>query len=179
LNGSLPEPQPLIVTEHRAHSCCCAACGAQTRAGFPEGVNAPVQYGAPIAGIVVYLLHGQFLPEKRLAALMADLFGIHLATATIAAMSRNCAADREGWLSFPATPRNQPEAQPWPTISTTIPPRNFAARSRTKSIKTRGFPRRRRRRRCAQRRTGWKRLRRTRKNAAAPDAADHGRTQNP
>src|SRR6202521_3743034 len=23
----LPEPQPLIVTEHRAHRCCCAACG--------------------------------------------------------------------------------------------------------------------------------------------------------
>jgi hypothetical protein len=35
----LPEPQPLIVTEHRAHSCCCAACGAQTRADFPEGVT--------------------------------------------------------------------------------------------------------------------------------------------
>jgi len=88
----LPEPQPLIVTEHRAHNCCCAACGAQTRADFPQGVNAPVQYGTRIAGIVVYLLHGQFLPEKRLAALMADLFGVHLATATIAAMSRNCAA---------------------------------------------------------------------------------------
>jgi transposase len=87
----LPEPQPLIVTEHRAHNCCCAACGAQTRADFPQGVNAPVQYGTRIAGIVVYLLHGQFLPEKRLAALMADLFGVHLATATIAAMSRNCA----------------------------------------------------------------------------------------
>ncbi|MGH7051595.1 MAG: DUF6444 domain-containing protein, partial [Acetobacteraceae bacterium] len=23
----LPEPRPLVVTEHRAHSCCCAACG--------------------------------------------------------------------------------------------------------------------------------------------------------
>ncbi len=28
----LPEPQPLIVTEHRAHGCRCAACGTQTRA---------------------------------------------------------------------------------------------------------------------------------------------------
>jgi transposase len=27
----LPEPQPLIVTEHRAHGCLCAACGTQTR----------------------------------------------------------------------------------------------------------------------------------------------------
>ena len=42
----LPEPQPLVVTEHRAHDCRCAACGAKTRAPFPDGVNAPVQYGA-------------------------------------------------------------------------------------------------------------------------------------
>jgi len=39
----IPEPKPLIVTEHRAHSCRCAACGTQTRAAFPEGVAAPVQ----------------------------------------------------------------------------------------------------------------------------------------
>ena len=38
----LPEPQPLIVTEHRAHTCRCAKCGTQTRAAFPEGVTAPV-----------------------------------------------------------------------------------------------------------------------------------------
>jgi transposase len=87
----LPEPQPLIVTEHRAHSCCCAACGTQTRANFPDHVKAPVQYGARIAGIVVYLMHYQFLPQKRLAALMDDLFGVQLTTATIAAMSQNCA----------------------------------------------------------------------------------------
>src|ERR1700712_4512915 len=30
----LPEPRPLIVTEHRAHACRCAACGRQTRGGF-------------------------------------------------------------------------------------------------------------------------------------------------
>ena len=27
----LPEPKPLIVTEHRAYSCRCAACGTTTR----------------------------------------------------------------------------------------------------------------------------------------------------
>src|SRR5271170_8040476 len=95
----LPEPQPLIVTEHRAHGCRCAACGARTRAAFPADVKAPVQYGARIAGIVVYLLHGQFLPEKRLAALMADLFGVQLSTATIAAMSQNCAARFESFAT--------------------------------------------------------------------------------
>jgi transposase len=46
---------------------------------------------------VVYLLHYQLLPEKRLAALMADLFGVNLVTATIASMSRNCASRFQGF----------------------------------------------------------------------------------
>jgi transposase len=87
----LPEPQPLIVTEHRAHDCRCAACGAQTGASFPEWVTAPVQYGKRISAIMLYLLHYQLLPEKRLATLMADLFGVRLATATIALISQDCA----------------------------------------------------------------------------------------
>ena len=74
----LPEPQPLLVTEHRARACRCTACGSQTRADFPEGVSAPVQYGPRIAAIVLYLQHYQLLPEKRLAVLMADLFGVRL-----------------------------------------------------------------------------------------------------
>jgi transposase len=61
------EPQPLIVTEHRAHGCRCAACGTQTRAAFPQGVAAPVQYGKRINAMVLYLLHYQLLPEKRLS----------------------------------------------------------------------------------------------------------------
>ena len=69
----LPQPQPLVVTEHRAHDCQCPVCGAKTRALFPDGVNAPVQYGARITAFVIYLLHYQLLPENRLAALMAEL----------------------------------------------------------------------------------------------------------
>ena len=105
----LPEPQPLIVTEHRAHDCRCAACGAQTRAAFPAGVTAPVQYGARIAAFVVYLLHYQLLPEKRLAALMADLFGVKLVTATIARISRDAA---RRFKDFAATVRDRVAAAP-------------------------------------------------------------------
>src|SRR5450759_1669648 len=93
----LPEPQPVVVTEHRAHDCQCAVCGTTTRALFPDGVNAPVQYGARIAAFVVYLLHYQFLPEDRLVQLMADLFGVKLAAATIARMSRTCAERLRGF----------------------------------------------------------------------------------
>jgi transposase len=93
----LPEPKPLIVTEHRAHGCRCVACGTPTRARFPEGVTAPVQYGTRISAFVLYLLHYQLLPEKRLAALMADLFGVKLVTATIARISQDCAQRFQGF----------------------------------------------------------------------------------
>ena len=105
----LPDPQPLAVTEHRAHACRCGTCGAETRAAFPEDVTAPVQYGARLAAIVVYLSHYQLLPEKRLAALMADLFGVHLVTATIAGMSQACAARFQG---FAAAVRDHVAAAP-------------------------------------------------------------------
>jgi transposase len=94
----LPEPRPLVVTEHRAHVCCCTACGAVTPARFPEGVAAPVQYGPRLCAVVVYLLHGHFLPEDRLAELMGDLFGVRLVPATIARMSRSCARRLQGFV---------------------------------------------------------------------------------
>lgn len=92
----LPEPQPLVVTEHRAHACRCGHCGEVTRATFPDGVMAPVQYGARIAAFVVSLLHYQLLPEDRLVELMADLFGVRLAAATLARMSATCAERFQG-----------------------------------------------------------------------------------
>jgi transposase len=105
----LPEPRPLVVTEHRAHACRCAACGAQTRAAFPDWVTAPVQYGKRIGAFVLYLLHYQLLPEKRLAMLMADLFGVRLATATIARISHGCA---ERFQGFAHAVRDQVAAAP-------------------------------------------------------------------
>ena len=105
----LPEPQPLVVTEHRAHDCRCAACGVQTRAAFPDWVAAPAQYGQRIGAFVLYLLHYQLLPEKRLATLMADLFGVRLATATIARISQDCA---ERFRSFADVVRDRVAAAP-------------------------------------------------------------------
>jgi len=93
----LPAPRPLVVTEHRAHVCQCAGCGAQTRGSFPDGVNAPVQYGARIAAFAVYLLHQQLLPQKRLVSVLADLFGVRIAAATLEGMSRACAARLKGF----------------------------------------------------------------------------------
>jgi hypothetical protein len=49
------------------------------------------------------------LSEKCLATLMADLFGVFLATATIAGMSRSCAA---GFQGFAAAVRDHVAAAP-------------------------------------------------------------------
>ena len=89
----VPEPQPLQVTEHRAHICGCPDCGVQTEAAFPEDVTAPVQYGARITALAVYLRNCQFIPEDRLAALLKDVFGIEISTATIAAMEHRKAEE--------------------------------------------------------------------------------------
>jgi len=93
----LAVPVPLVVTEHRAHRCRCGACGTATRAAFPMAVSAPVQYGTRIAAFVVYLANYQFVPEDRLATLMADLFGVSLSRATIGQMSRRAAEHLQGF----------------------------------------------------------------------------------
>lgn len=89
----VPEPQPLTVTEHRAHICGCPDCGAQTQAAFPEDVTAPVQYGPRIAALAIYLRDYHFIPEDRLAVLLKDVCGIGISTATIAAMEQRKAEE--------------------------------------------------------------------------------------
>ncbi len=83
----LPE-QPLIVTEHRAAIHGCPACGRRTRAGFPEGVVSPAQYGERVKAAGVYLNAQQLVPEERTAQILQDLFGAAAA----------CGASVAGWV---------------------------------------------------------------------------------
>ena len=90
-------PQPVVaVTEHRAHRCWCSACGTETLAAFPAEVMAAVQYGATVEALVVYLQAGQLIPEDRLAEVMKDVFGVEVATSTIAAMGHRKAQELAG-----------------------------------------------------------------------------------
>jgi len=70
-------PEKLIeVTEHRRLVYACAGCGSRTGAAFPDGVEAPAQYGERLRGAAVYLHLQQLIPEERTAETLADLFGV-------------------------------------------------------------------------------------------------------
>ena len=88
-------PLRLIVTEHQAETKTCS-CGHLNKAAFPEGVNAPVQYGEGLKAAAVYLKNYQFLPYDRTCELLNDVFGCPMSEGTLAniiAQSHTLAAD--------------------------------------------------------------------------------------
>ena len=92
----LPKPAPLEVTEYRAHACRCG-CGVVTKAKFPQGVGAPVQYGPRVGGWAIYLWGHHLVPEDRVARAMYDLFGVPMSAATVAEIARRKAEDLAGF----------------------------------------------------------------------------------
>ena len=70
--------RPLRVTEHQASIYRCPHCRGVTKAAFPGGVRAPVQYGERIKAAATYLNIQQLLPEDRTAQTLSDLFGAPL-----------------------------------------------------------------------------------------------------
>ena len=87
-------PAAVEVTEHQLVERECG-CGQRTKGTASDGVDAPVQYGPRIAAIIVYA--GQFLPEKRTAQALAELFAIPLSSGTVAALTARAAARLDGF----------------------------------------------------------------------------------
>jgi transposase len=85
-------PARLRVTEHRAEVVRCLSCGRRTKASFPSGVTAAVQYGPSILARVLYLHDYQLLPYARTVEAMKELFGCAISPGTLAAAVRRCAA---------------------------------------------------------------------------------------
>jgi transposase len=95
----LPEPC-LEVTEHQARVYTREACHAVTKAAFPEGVNAHVQYGPRVRAAAVYLNTQQLILEDRVGEVMKDLLGAgSLCPASVAAW---CAAKAEAFAPVTA-----------------------------------------------------------------------------
>jgi transposase len=72
------------ITEHQAESKYCPCCKKVVGSLFPETVNSPAQYGPVIRSWAVYYQNQHFVPEDRLQQLFIDMYGVSLATATLA-----------------------------------------------------------------------------------------------
>ena len=69
-------PLRLLVTEHRSLRKVCPDCGHPNAATFPEGVTQPVQYGARVKALGVYLSCYQLLPYERCAEAMSKAISV-------------------------------------------------------------------------------------------------------
>lgn len=82
-------PLKMEVTEHQAEIKCCSACGSVNKASFPEEVTAPVQYGARVKSMTIYLNQYQLLPYDRIQELFHDVFGHGLGQATCVSVNHH------------------------------------------------------------------------------------------
>jgi transposase len=68
-------PLRLHVSEHQAEVKVCGGCGRRSRALFPDGVNAPVQYGPKVLAHAAYLNSYHLIPAARVREWFADCVG--------------------------------------------------------------------------------------------------------
>jgi transposase len=85
----LPKLAMRTVAHQQMRSTC--TCGAVHLGVWPEGVNAPVQYGASVKAMAVHLNQYHLVPLARTAALMQDLYGAHLSQASIQSFAQEAA----------------------------------------------------------------------------------------
>jgi len=78
----LPEPK-LEVIEYKSEIKICPQCGKTAKAPFPEGVNAPVQYGSRFRAMLVYMQNQHLIPADRLKQMVYDFYGASISVATI------------------------------------------------------------------------------------------------
>jgi transposase len=79
------------VTEHQAEIKICPGCAQESQGEFPAEVQQPVQYGARVKGLLVYLHHGQLLPYERTTDVVADLVGQPVSQGTLLTTTQTCA----------------------------------------------------------------------------------------
>ena len=78
------------------HTC---ACGTATRARAPEGVSAPVQFGANVRAMICFLYLGQFLSAARTAQALSELVGRVVSAGTVVSTAGRAAAGLEAFTA--------------------------------------------------------------------------------
>lgn len=85
----LPVLRPLVI-EHRLLRARCS-CGAVHVGQWPEGINAPVQYGPGVKALAVHLNQHHLLPLKRTSEVLGDVFGLSTSQASLLAFAEEAA----------------------------------------------------------------------------------------
>ena len=78
-------PLTLECTEHRAEIKECPCCHARVTAPFPDGINAPVQYGKNFRALLAYLYDAQEGASRRISQMCQEMFSFAVSEATIQA----------------------------------------------------------------------------------------------
>ncbi len=88
-------PKHVLVIEHQAEAKWCPSCHEISSATFPDDVRAPVQYGAALGAVGVYLVQQQLLPYERACEVIKDLLGPPMSVGTLAGLVERCAQQLE------------------------------------------------------------------------------------
>lgn len=88
-------PKRVVVIEHQAQAKCCPRCQQISSAPFPQEVRAPVQYGAALAAVGVYLVQQQLVPYERACEVIEDLLGPSMSVGTLQGLVQRCAKQLE------------------------------------------------------------------------------------
>ena len=88
-------PKRVVVIEHQAQQKDCPRCHEVSVAAFPEDVRAPVQYGAALGAVGVYLVQQQLVPYERACEVLEDLLGSAMSVGTLAGLVERCAQQLE------------------------------------------------------------------------------------
>ncbi len=79
------------MTQYEGEWKHCPHCQGYTSTPFPEGVNAPVQYGPHVAAMAVYVTTQQLLPGRRTRQVLTDLLGVSLGEGTLTTLIKRAA----------------------------------------------------------------------------------------
>lgn len=83
-------PIALRSTEHCTEIKPCPKCGHINKAGFPNDVTQPTQYGPRLRALAVYLHDYQLIPYDRSCELLSDVCGCEISPATLIRAENEC-----------------------------------------------------------------------------------------
>jgi transposase len=78
------------VIEHQLMRSTCS-CGAVHEGQWPDGVNAPTQYGPRVKALATHLNQHHLVPVARTCEIMRDVFGLALSQGTLQAFTQQAA----------------------------------------------------------------------------------------